>query len=199
MFYDPRSQDPKTDMGLPHDPWKALIQPRPIGWISTISKDGHANLAPYSFFNALSSNPPMVMYCNNGDYKDTVKNVEEIGDFVVNLATVDLFEKIVITSQSTAFDVDEFELAGLDKRPSKSVKSPAVAQSPAHLECRHFKTLELPSRGDNRNIMVIGEVVGIYIDESILQDGIVDFVALGRMGYKDYAVTDHKISVDPSV
>jgi flavin reductase (DIM6/NTAB) family NADH-FMN oxidoreductase RutF len=199
MFYEPRKQNPKTDMGLAYDPWKALVQPRPIGWISTISPDGKANLAPYSFYNAISVMPPPVMFSSSSKFKDTARNILETGEFVVNIVTADLLEPMAETGKAVPYGVDEFDLAGLTKRESKTVRVPAVAESPAHLECKLYKTVELPPVNDEENYVVfIGEVTGIYIADDIIQDGRVDFISAGRLGYFDYSITDKKITVTPN-
>ena len=194
MFY--RTAD---GHGLPFNPFKALVSPRPIGWISTISADGEANLAPYSFFNGVSDSPPIVMFCPNGTHaegghKDTLRNIHETGEFVCNLSTWALREEMNGTSSSTARRVDEFDLAGLERTPSELVGPPRVKDSPAHLECRHLQTVTLPStKPEGLNHMVLGEVIGIHIDESILADGKIDMAALrpiARLGYFDYTVVD---------
>lgn len=196
MFYQPRKHDPKRDMGFKHDPWKALVQPRPIGWISTISKDGFVNLAPYSFYNAISSDPPMVMFSSSSKQKNTAENILQTGEFVINGVTDSLLEQMVETSRSVAADVDEFELAHLTKRNSSLVKPPAVAESPFHLECILYKTVPLPSTDpDSDYILILGEVIGIYINEQIIKEGIVDFISVGRLGYQDYSLIDKKVSL----
>lgn len=192
MFYDPRI----NDHNLPHDPFKSLIVPRPIGWISTISGDGVVNLAPYSFFNGVSTNPAVVMFCPGGtERKDSLVNVEETGEFVVNVATDALRLEMNATSAIVAPEVDEFVLAGLEALPSHSVKPPRVASAPVHMECTYLKTVALPSDDPAAtNALVLGLVVGIHIDESILTDGMVDmakFRPLARLGYMDYTVVDN--------
>jgi len=187
------------DHGLKFNPFKALVAPRPIGWISTISADGEVNLAPYSFFNGVSYTPPMVMFCANGSHpeggdKDTLRNVHETGEFVCNMATWELREEMNTTSSSVARKVDEFDLAGLEREPAELVAPPRVKASPAHLECRHVHTTTLPSTmpGGANNI-VIGEVLGVHIDESIIKDGMIDTGAMrpiARLGYFEYTVVD---------
>ena len=186
MFYDPRRTDAKADLGLPHDPFKALVQPRPIGWISTRSKAGIDNLAPYSFFNALASAPPLVMFSANGS-PHSIANAHETGEFVVNMVSEALAQAMNATATQDA--VDEFERAGLAKAPCEVVSAPRVAIAPASLECQVVQIIELP--GD-ANIMAIGEVVGIHIDDGIMTDGKVsNWTALARLGYMDYtAVRD---------
>lgn len=179
--------------GMRHDPFKALVVPRPIGWISTVGSDGVLNLAPYSFFNGVSDRPPMVMFSSAG-HKDSLRNVRETGEFTCSLAGWELRDQMNLSSAMVAADVDEFALAGLQTAPSRFVRPPRVAESPAALECRHWKTVEMPSdpkRPDLAYSVVFGLVVGIYIDERYIRDGRVDTGAmrpLARLGYMDYAV-----------
>jgi len=180
--------------GLPHNPFKSCVVPRPIGWISSIDAKGQVNLAPYSFFNGVCGEPPMVMFGANGNTaertKDSLANVEETGEFVCNMSTFDLREQMNASSASVAADVDEFDLAGLETEPSQLVKPPRVKAAPIHMECVYYKTLELPSDTPGmRNALVTGRVVGIHIRDEFLVDGIVDIariMPLARMGYKDY-------------
>ncbi|MBY0506613.1 MAG: flavin reductase family protein [Bryobacteraceae bacterium] len=194
MFYEPR-----LGHGLPHDPFKACVAPRPIGWISTISREGVVNLAPFSYFNAVLDFPPTVMFSASGPHregglKDTARNAEETGEFVYNLATWDLRDQMNRTSEAVLREIDEFDLAGLEKAPSRLVKPPRVAASPVQLECRTTKVLALPtSRPDIENRVVFGEVVGVHIAESILINGQVDLTLakpIARCGYSDYAVVE---------
>ncbi len=192
MFYDPRI----GDHHLPRDPFKSLIVPRPIGWISSISGDGVVNLAPYSFFNGVAANPAVVMFCPGGAArKDSLKNVEETGEFVVNVATDGQRLEVNETSAIVPPEVDEFALAGLEALPSRDVKPPRVAGAPAHLECKHLQTVTLPADDPaSPNAMVLGLVVGIHIDDAILTDGMVDmakFRPIARLGYMDYTVVDN--------
>lgn len=190
MFYDAE----RNDHGLPHDPFKALISPRPIGWISSLSKDGRVNLAPYSFFNAISSKPNMVMVSSEG-LKDTIRNIAETGEFVCSLATFDLRMEMNQTSAPLPHGESEFAHAGLTPVPSQMVRPPRVGESPVALECvtvevralvdRHGRTLD-------RHV-AIGEVVGVHIDDRLIVDGRVDITRarpIARLGYKDYAVID---------
>ena len=191
MFYDTKS----NAHGLRHDPMKALVAPRPIGWISTIGRDGIVNLAPYSFFNMVSENPPYVMF-SSGSRKDSQRNAEETGEFVCSMATYELREAMNVTSASVPPEVDEFVLAGLSSSPSRLVKPPRVAASPVALECRYWQTITPPSR--SAYAIVIGEVVGVHIDDRFVTDGLVDTVAMqpiARMGYMDYAVVDKKFTL----
>ena len=195
MFYDPR----REPHGLPHDPFTALVAPRPIGWISTRSAAGGRNLAPYSFFNAFSSRPPIVGFSSTG-LKDTLRNVEETSCFAVNIASADLTEAMNRSSATVPPDVDEFELAGLEAVACRTVSAPRVARAHAVLECEHLQTVPLTGRagGSPSAFLVIGEVVGIEIDEAILTDGLVDagkLRPLSRLGYMDYAVVEQTFSM----
>ncbi|MDX1433761.1 MAG: flavin reductase family protein [Gammaproteobacteria bacterium] len=194
MFYETRNHH-----GLKHDPFKSLVVPRPIGWVSTQDSAGVVNLAPYSFFNAVASEPPIVMFSSNGahregPYKDSAHNVRETGEFVCNLAVWELREQMNRTSAMVERAVNEFELAGLTPIPSRLVKPPRVAESPVHLECVHITTVELPATNPERpNLTVFGEVIGIHIDERIIKDGMIDmevFKPIARLGYFDYTVVE---------
>lgn len=188
MFYDPRRQP----HGLPHDPFLALVAPRPIGWISTLSADGVRNLSPYSFFNAFATRPYIVGFSGSA-LKDSVRNAGETGSFVCNIVSDDLKEAMNLSSKVVPPDVDEFDLAGLTPVASEHVHAPRVGEALAALECITLQTLALqaPSAAEPNGFLVIGEVVGIHIDERILTDGFVDMAKLrpvARLGYKDYAV-----------
>ncbi len=195
MFYDTDT----NQHGLKFDPFKALMAPRPIGWISTISPEGVHNLAPYSFFNAVGDRPPVVMFSSVG-MKDSLRNIAANGDFTCSLATYGLREQMNMSSATVAYGVDEFKLAGLSAVAGVRVKSARVGESPAAFECRHWKTLELPNflpadgprkAAKEPNFVVFGVVVGIHIDERFIKDGIVDTAGMqpiARMGYMDYAV-----------
>lgn len=182
--------------GLPHDPFKSCTVPRPIGWLSTLGADGVVNVAPYSFCNAVASDPPMVMYASNGQQahgaKDTLTNIETQGEFVFNVATYALREQLNQTSLGVRPEVDEMQLAGLTAAASTVVAPPRIAESPINLECVLEQVVELPAgAGKGRNALVIGRVVGIHIDESVLTDGLIDMAKLepiARLGYQDYAV-----------
>lgn len=191
MFYDTA----KNNHGLKHNPFKALVVPRPIGWISTISKAGVLNLAPYSFFNAVSDRPAMVMF-SSGGRKDSWRNIEETGEFTCSLSTWDLREAMNLSSATVTYGVDEFALTGLETAPSKMVKPPRVAASPAALECRFWKSVEMPGvprqhQPDAPGTTVIfGQVVGVYINDAFIKSGMVDTAGmrpLARLGYMDYA------------
>ncbi len=194
MFYE--TSDNRH--GLPHDPFKSCIVPRPIGWISTLSAENVVNLAPYSFFNGVASDPPMVMFSCLGlpprPNKDTLANCADTGEFVFNLATWDLREEMNATSAAVNPDADEFELAGLEKAPSILIKPPRVKASPIHMECVVHQIVDLPGTDPKaRNAMVLGRVVGIHIDESVLTGGLIDMDKLrpiARLGYMDYSRVD---------
>jgi len=184
MHYDTQSPRPAT---LRHDPFKALVVPRPVGWIGTVDADGRPNLAPYSFFNAVSDRPPMVFFSSAG-LKDSLRNVLATGEFTCSLSTWDLREAMSLSSAPVAAGVDEFALAGLETAPSLRVRPPRVLRSPAALECRLWKTLETPGS----YTLVFGEVVAVYIDDRfVTAEGLVDTGAmrvLSRLGYMDYGV-----------
>ena len=190
MFYDPRTEP----HGLPHAPTNALVAPRPIGWITTVSKAGTVNLAPYSFFNLVSGYPPVVIF-SSGPKKDSQTNAEDTGEFVYNLATWDLREVMNASSADFAGHESEPEHLGLEMVPSLKVKPPRVKRSPVHFECKYMKTVELTGSDgkQNRSAVVIGEVVGIHIDDALVVDGRVDIARarpIARLGYFDYCVVD---------
>jgi flavin reductase (DIM6/NTAB) family NADH-FMN oxidoreductase RutF len=186
MFYDARV----NDHGLAHDPFKALIAPRPVGWISTLSADGRANLAPYSFFNAVAEQPHYIAF-GSGGVKDTLRNIEATGEFVHNLATFDLRAAMNASSATLAHGMDEFEIAGLAKAACHLVACPRVAASPVAMECRLHQIVSLPGEnGPADDFLVIGRVVGIHIDDAFIRDGRVDTAAMqpiARLGYSEYA------------
>jgi flavin reductase (DIM6/NTAB) family NADH-FMN oxidoreductase RutF len=191
MYYDPR-RDPHS---LKHNPMTALVVPRPIGWISTVSRAGVVNLAPYSFFNVVSGAPPFVMFASK-PRKDSQRNAEETGEFVYNMATDELREAVNASSAEWGPAISEPERIGLEMARCHAVKPPRVARSPVALECKYSKTVELVSSDGTRNqsSVVIGEVVGIHIDDSVIVNGHVDVIRmrpLARLGYMDYcAVTE---------
>lgn len=181
---------------LPHDPFKAVVAPRPIGWISTLGATGIPNLAPYSFFNAVADRPALVMFSSAG-LKDSATNARDLGEFVWNLATFDLREQMNLSSKELPPEESEFAFAGLEPAPSRIVAPPRVAASPVSLECRVTQVLELRDAAGSAidRWMVLGEVVGVHLDERfILSDGRVDTAAMrpiGRGGYLDeYSVAD---------
>lgn len=184
MYYDPETK------GLPHNPLKALIAPRPIGWISAMSRDGAVNLAPYSYFNAVAADPDMVMFSSSGR-KDAMTFAEEGGEFVCNLATFGLRDAMNATSAPLARGESEFGFAGLTPVPSRKVRPPRVGESPAAIECKWVQTVPLtPLDGSEAShFMVIGQVVSIYIDDAFIKDGLVETGAMRpilRGGYFDY-------------
>ena len=195
MYYDPD----RNDHGLPHDPFKSCVVPRPIGWISTISPEGVHNLAPYSQFQNLTYDPPYVMFAANqntrGRRKDTVVNVEQTGEFVYNMATYDLREAVNRSAAEVPPEVDEFELAGVTKAPSVRVKPCRIAESPVQFECRYHQTLRLPGNGLMGTVdVVIGRVILVHIkDDAIGPDGRLNVLRirpLARLGYYDYTTVD---------
>jgi flavin reductase (DIM6/NTAB) family NADH-FMN oxidoreductase RutF len=194
MFYEPS----KHNHGLPHDPFQALVVPRPIGWISTRSTSGALNLSPFSYFNALSSNPWLVMFSSSTE-KDSVVFARETGEFTANLVSADLTDAMVMSSIAAPRGVSEFELAGLTPEPCCYVSAPRVKEAFAALECKlteiwRPKSLSRPGAAP---YVVTGEVVGVHIDERILTDELVDIAKarpVSRLGYLDYAVTDQSFS-----
>ena len=190
MFYDPRTEP----HGLPHAPTNALVCPRPIGWITTLSKTGTVNLAPYSFFNLVSGYPPVVIF-SSGPRKDSQTNAEDIGEFVYNLATWDLREEMNASSADFAGHESEPQHLGLEMIPSVKVKPPRVKRSPVHFECKYMQTVALVGSDGkrNRSSVVIGEVVGIHIDDKLVVGGRVDITRarpIARLGYFDYCVVN---------
>ena len=189
MFYT----TDRNDHGLPHDPFKAIVAPRPIGWISTRSSSGAVNLAPYSFFNAISDGPKLVMFSSVG-VKDSASFAVESGEFVANLATEALARHLNKTSAPAERGDSEFGFSGLTEAPCRLIAAPRVAESPAALECKVTQSFR-PTALDgslSENTIVIGQVVAIHIDESIIRDGMIDMALarpLARLGYMDYAVS----------
>ncbi|MBS0243338.1 MAG: flavin reductase family protein [Proteobacteria bacterium] len=188
MFYETA----ENKHGLKHDPFKALVVPRPIGWVSTVSKAGICNIAPYSFFNAVGERPAYLIWSSAG-VKDSLRNVRETGEFVCSLATWDLRYEMNATSAAVPYGVDEFPIAGLTAQASRLVKPPRVKESPAAFECKLWKEIELPGLPGKPSsyTVVIGQVVGIYIADQFVKDGLVDTGAMrpiARLGYMDYGV-----------
>ena len=190
MFFAPMRH---KDAGLSHNPLKAIVSPRPIGWIASKGADGSFNLAPYSFFNAISEDPAMVMFSVQSDsethIKDSLRNVEETGEFVVNIVSQGLFEAMNISSGTYAYGENEFTLAGLDMVPSQTVAVPRAGGVPAALECTHFQTISLPRNASGGGyILVIGTVTGIYVDDGVVEDGMIKYdkcIPISRLGYRD--------------
>lgn len=182
--------EPSKGHRLPHSPLKAIVAPRPIGWISSIDANGRVNLAPYSFFNFMCETPPILAFSSKGR-KDSVKNIEATREFVANLATVPLAQQMNITSSEVAAGVDEMQLAGLEAAPSTMVKPPRVAASPAALECKLVAIQELVDLDGKATdwYMVLGQVVGVHIDPDYLKDGLFDTAqaqVLARCGYRGF-------------
>ena len=189
MFYDAI----ENRHGLPNDPFKAIVAPRPIGWVSSVSQAGIANLAPYSFFNAIAENPHYVVF-GSGGLKDSLRNIEATAEFAINIATYDLRERMNLSSARVSPDVDEFALAGLTSAPCRLIKPPRVAESPAALECRLHRIVPLPDdRREAQDWAIIGRVMGIHIDDRFIRDGRVDTAAMkpiARLGYSEYATVE---------
>ncbi|MBF0277149.1 MAG: flavin reductase family protein [SAR324 cluster bacterium] len=201
----------ETKNGMKPPPFKrsvytALVLPRPIGWISTLSKGGIINLAPFSFFNAVSGDPPCVIYCPNGwktglkEAKDSLVNVEETGEFVFSICTFELREQMNKTSAHVPSSVDEMALAGLEAADCKLVAPPRVKASPIALECKYLQTVKLPeSRDKSPNNIVLGQVIGVHISDEVIVDGMIDVRKvnpLSRLGYLDYATLGDVFSIN---
>mgnify|MGYP006159939859 FL=1 len=196
MFYEPH----KKNHGLALNPFNSLIIPRPIGWISSVDKDGVYNLAPYSFFNAVCYQPPTVMFSAgvgsaSDGMKDSLRNIETTGEFVCNLATWETRHQMNQTSAAVPPDTDEIELAGLTTIASQLIKAPRIAEAPVHLECRYLKSVDIPSWEEaGKFVVVLGEVIGVHIrDDLITADGLIDVARMrpiGRLGYNDYTRID---------
>ena len=196
MYYEPGT----TDHGLRYNPLKACVVPRPIGWITTISEGGGINLAPFSFFNLLSYDPPFVMFSAgvheaDGGKKDTVVNVEATGEFVYSMATLAQKDQMNETGRIVARGVDEMAAVGLEPLPSRLVRPPRVKGSPVHFECRLHQVVRLPGQTPSaEHHVVIGQVVAVHIDDAVLTaDGRVDVLKItpiARLGYQDYAAVE---------
>lgn len=187
--------------GLPHDPFKSCVVPRPIAWVTSMHPNGAINLAPFSFFNALASDPPLVMisfngYHQHGGEKDTLHNIRASGEFVVNMVPLALKDAMNTTTANVGHEVDELQLAALDTAESVMVKPPRVAQAPIHLECRLHQEIELPCTLENSiNRMVIGEVLVVHIADEVLVDGLIDLdriKPLARLGYMEYTAVESR-------
>ena len=197
MFYQPK----KNPFSI--DPYKSLIFPRPIGWISSIDKKGIVNLAPYSYFNAIADDPPQIMFVSaasdrSSQKKDTLTNIMATKEFVVNFATTATRKQMNISSKDIHKDDDEFILAKIKKRKSRLVKVPSVADSPVNLECKLLKSIKLKSSLRKFSTMVMGEVIGIYIKDSFIEKGRVNSVAMryvARMGYSEYTTVSSKFKM----
>lgn len=204
MYYEPG----RIRHGLPYDPFKSCVVPRPIGWISTTSREGIDNLAPYSQFQNVTFDPPIVMFSANqnsaGRRKDTTANVEDTKQFVWNMATYDLRDAVNLSSEECGPEVDEFERAGLTKLASRLVKPPRVEESPIQFECEYMTTLRLPGNGLTGTVDVIfGRVLGVHIaDWALTPEGRIDIPKLrplARLGYYDYTSVDTVFTLEPAM
>jgi len=191
MFYQP-----EDGHGLPHNPFNAIVTPRPIGWISSRSVDGHDNLAPYSFFNAVAYTPPQVMFASTGikadrdGTKDSVANIRETGVFCCNIVGYDMRHQMNASSATLPGDADEFAHAGLEKLECETVACARVGGTPAALECRMTQVVQIEGES---NFVVFGEVTGVHMRDDCLIDGLFDITRyhpLSRLGYRDYTVID---------
>ncbi len=196
MFYRPQDGH-----GLPHNPFNAIVTPRPIGWIATRGADGSENLAPYSFFNAVAYVPPQVMFASTSakddrdGTKDSMSNIRDTGVFCVNIVEYAMKDAMNLTSGPWGREVDEFEKAGIERAECETIACSRVANAPANLECRLSQIVQLPGEA---NFVAFGEVTGIHLRDDCLKDGIFDvlsFNPLTRMGYKDYSVIRDKFSL----
>ena len=197
MFYRP-----KDGHGLPHNPFNAIVTPRPIGWISTQDSEGNRNLAPYSFFNAVAYVPPQIMFSSTGvkpdqnGTKDSVANIRETGVFCVNIVEFAMRDQMNASSQTFKKEEDEFVKAGLKAIPCDTIKGFRVDGAPASLECKLTQIVKLPGEA---NFVIFGEVIGVHIRDNCLVNGIFDvskFRPLARLGYRDYSVVDNIFSLD---
>ena len=184
---------------MPRDPFKALIVPRPVGWVSTMNRAGAVNLAPFSFFNAFSTEPPIIGFCGEG-LKDSVAFAEEGREFVWNMATYDLRFEMNETSAPLPRGESEFVHAGLATAPSRLVRPPRVAASPAAMEAKVLDIVQLHNLEGEKvpRFLVLGQVVGIYVDDRFIKDGIIQTAQMqpiARCGYQDYAVVDEVFSL----
>jgi flavin reductase (DIM6/NTAB) family NADH-FMN oxidoreductase RutF len=196
MFYRP-----EDGHGLPHNPFNAIVTPRPIGWISTRGADGSENLAPYSFFNAVAYVPPQVMFASTSakpdreGTKDSVANIRDTGVFCVNVVEYAMKDAMNLTSGPWPREVDEFEKAGIAREECRTIPCSRVANAPAALECRLVRIVQLPGEA---NLVVFGEVTGVHLRDDCVKDGAFDVLAfnpLTRMGYRDYSVIREKFSL----
>ena len=196
MFYKPQDGH-----GLPHNPFNALVTPRPIGWIATRGANGAENLAPYSFFNAVAYDPPQVMFAatsakpDRDGTKDSTANIRETGVFCVNIVEYAMRAAMNETSGPWPRETDEFTLAGIERAPCETIACSRVANAPAALECRLTQIVHLPGEA---NFVTFGEVIGIHIRDDCLDEGMVDvlrFNPLARMGYQDYTVVREKFAL----
>ena len=196
MFYRPADGH-----GLPHNPFNAIVTPRPIGWISTRGSDGSENLAPYSFFNAVAYTPPQVMFASTAakpdrDFgKDSVSNIRDTGVFCVNIVEYAAREAMNLTSGSWPAEEDEFIKAGIEKAACHTIPCSRVAHAPASLECRLTQIVTLEGES---NYLVLGEVTGVHMRDDCMVDGMFDvttFQPLTRLGYQDYSMISETFSL----
>ena len=192
MFYRP-----EEGHGLPHNPFNALIAPRPIAWVSTRDSEGVANLAPYSFFNGTAYVPPQIMFASTGakpdqdNTKDTLANIRATGVFCINIVEEAMKDAMNVSTTGFDKDVDEFERAGLTAAPCDTIECPRLDGAPASLECKVTQIVQLPGAA---NYVVHGEVIGIHLRDNCIVDGRFDvstFRPLARLGYRDYSVVDN--------
>lgn len=198
LFFEPHLRDKAV---LPHDPIKALVSPRPIGWVSTMSAEGATNLAPFSFFGIASMMPPMISFCSNAG-KDSVTFAEQTGEFVWNLVTEELQTQMNDSSTRLPAGESEFAYAGVEMAPCRMVRAPRVARSPGALECKVVDVFRLRDMGGQHTemLMVVGQIVGVHLDPSFVEDGRVmtaKMRPLSRLGYWDYAVVDEVFEIAP--
>jgi flavin reductase (DIM6/NTAB) family NADH-FMN oxidoreductase RutF len=201
MFYDTQL----NNHGLPFDPFKSCVIPRPIAWITSINHTNQVNLAPFSYFNAISDCPPMIMFSvsnkkPNGHEKDTLRNIEETKEFVVNISTLTLKEAMNLSSKFFEYGINEIEQIGLETLSSTLVKPPRIKHSPIHLECLHHQTIQLPVVDEKHtNKMIIGKVIGVHINDDIIIEGKIDvtkFHPLARLGYREYTAVESKFVME---
>jgi flavin reductase (DIM6/NTAB) family NADH-FMN oxidoreductase RutF len=196
LFFEPHARDRKL---FPHDPFKGMIIPRPVGWISTMSRAGEVNLAPYSYFNGFSTTPMIVGFSSEGE-KDSQAFASDSGEFVWSMATYGLRDQMNASSAPLPRGASEFEYAGLETAPSRLVKPPRVRASPAALECKVTQTIRLTDKDgrDATRVLVLGQVVGMHVDERFLKNGRLDAVAMqtiARCGYDEYTVIERVFSL----
>lgn len=191
MYFTPETRDHSV---LPHDPLKAIVAPRPIGWISTLSKDGIANLAPYSFFNAVGGMPPMLMFSSEG-MKDSARNAAETGEFVFNYASEHLSDEMNGSSTPAPSGISEFDHLNIEKAASEIVAAPRVAAAHAALECKVTSVIETKDINGNKTgaVVILGQVMGIHINDAVVRNGRFDVELakpLTRLGYLDFGLTE---------
>ena len=196
IFFEPEQRDRKL---MPWDPFKGVVVPRPIGWISCMNRAGQVNLAPYSFFNGVQSHPRIVSFCSESE-KDAAAFAIESGEFAWSMATWDLRDKMNATSEGLPRGQSEFEFAGLATAPCRLIRAPRVADSPAAMECKVTQVVRVLDAGgrETGGVVVYGQVIGMHLDERYLKDGRFDLAAvrpIARCGYDEYAVVDGVFSM----